>query len=473
MMQCLRMRSAIVRRLAFALSLLWVGGCLSLPSVPSPAETPREAPQVQGARGPLSRQESAAILQKLKAKSGADGILERHVALEEAVAGNPLVGGNKVALLQDGPATYQAMFKAMRAARDHINLETYIFEDDEIGRRFAEMLIEQQARGVQVNVIYDSFGSIKTPRAFFDHLREAGIRVLEFGPVNPLEIRKEYALTHRDHQKLMVVDGRVAFIGGINISAVYSSSSFGRRSASGPSREPKGAKDLPWRDTEVRIEGPVVRDFQKLFLDTWNRQNPKQPLPQRNYFPELKSAGPDLVRAIGSDADEAYSPMYVTLVSAINNAETNIGITAAYFLPDPQLMDALTAAARRGVPVTLVLPSQSDFGLVFNAGRSRYEALLEAGVKIYERREALLHAKTMFVDGVWSTIGSTNIDPLSFLHNDEANAVVLGFDFAGQMQAMFERDIAQSKRVTLQEWRHRPIRDRVMEWAGRLWEYWM
>ncbi len=467
------MRRPILRQLAFALCLVWVGGCLSLPSVPSPAETPRKAPQVQGARGPLSREQSAAILEKLKAKSGAEGILERHVALEAAVAGSPLVAGNKVVLLQDGPATYKSMFEAMRAARDHINLETYIFEDDEIGRRFAETLIEQQARGVQVNVIYDSFGSIKTPRAFFDRLREAGIRVLEFGPVNPLKIRKEYAVTHRDHKKLLVVDGRVAFIGGINISAVYSSSSLAGRSRSGPSKEATSAKDLPWRDTELRVEGPVVRDFQKLFLDTWSRQNAKQPLAEKNYFPELKRAGPDLVRAIGTDADEDYSPMYVTFVSAINNAETNIGITAAYFLPDPQLMEALTAAARRGVTVTVILPSQSDFGLVFNAGRSRYETLLEAGVRIYERREALLHAKTVFIDGVWSTIGSTNIDPLSFVHNDEANAVVLGFDFAGQMQAMFERDIAQSKLITLEEWRHRSVRDHLMEWAGRLWEYWM
>jgi cardiolipin synthase len=359
------------------------------------------------------------------------------------------------------------MFEAIRSARDHINLETYIFEDDEVGQRFAAALLEKQARGVQVNVIYDSVGSIRTPREFFERMRAAGIRVLEFGPVNPLQVRHEYALTHRDHRKLLVVDGRVAFVGGLNISAVYSSSSRSGRGSG--ARKPK---DMPWRDTHMRLEGPVVRDFQELFLDTWTRQK-GDPLPSRRYFPELKTAGVHLVRAIGSNADDANNPMYLTLVSAVNNAESSIDATIAYFIPDAQLLEAIVGAAARGVKVTFVMPSRSDFWAPFNAGRARYETLLRAGVKIYERREALLHSKTIIIDDVWSTVGSTNLDPLSFLHNDEINAVVLGYEFAAQMRAMFRRDVERSTAVTLEQWRQRPLTDRIKEWAARLWEYWL
>ena len=215
-----------------------------------------------------------------------------------------------------------------------------------------------------------------------------------------------------------------------------------------------------------------MRDFQELFLETWRGQD-SQALPERSYFPRLRPVGGELVRAIGSDADQTVSPMYITLVSAMNNAESTIDITVAYFLPDKQLLDAVTAAARRGVRVRVILPSQSDFWAVFNAGRSRYATLLAAGVHVYERRQALLHAKTVLVDDVWTTIGSTNIDPLSFVHNDEVNAVILGHDFGKQMHALFDRDLAQSSEVNLERWEDRPITDRLKEWAARLWEYWM
>jgi cardiolipin synthase len=180
-----------------------------------------------------------------------------------------------------------------------------------------------------------------------------------------------------------------------------------------------------------------------------------------------------VVRAIGSSPDETFSQFYATLLSAIASAETSIRLTNAYFVPDPQLVEALEAAVRRGVEVTLILPSKTDWGLVFHAGRSHYARLLRAGVKIHERRGAILHAKTALIDGVWSTVGSTNLDWRSFLHNYELDAVVLGADFGGQMQAMFEADLAASEAITLEDWRRRPVDLWLKEWFSRLWAYWL
>lgn len=468
--------------LALGLLVAWFAGCASLPDVSAREDgrAPPQVAQVSTAKGPLTREQSAAILEKLRQQSGATDILQRHVALEEAVSGSPLVAGNKVTLLKDGPATYRSMFEAIARARDSINLEIYIFEDDEVGRRFAQTLMDKQSKGVQVNVIYDSLGSVKAPREFFDRMREAGIKVLEYGPINPLEARKAYSLNHRDHRKLLIVDGSIVFTGGINISAVYSSSPGGSAprtrgpSGSGEVENPEktGPEDVPWRDTHVRLEGPIATEFQKLFLDTWERQH-GEPLPQRRYLRTLKPDGMHLARAIASRSDDPASPIYVTLISAIDNAEKSIDITVAYFLPDEQLVHALSSAAARGVKVRLVLPGQSDFWAVLAAGRSHYAELLKAGIGIYERRAALLHAKTVMIDSVWSTIGSTNLDPRSFLHNDEANVVVLGYDFASQMGAMFEEDVRASKPITREDWERRPVSERMKEWAARLWEYWM
>lgn len=448
--------------------LLVVGACASFPEVERPpAGAGPGAVQIQGSRGPLSRERSDAILARLKGRSGdAPDILERHIAIEEAVVGRPLVAGNHVRLLQDGPATYEAMTGAMRGARDHINLETYIFEDDETGRRFADLLLARQAAGVQVTLIYDSVGSIKTPKDFFERLRDGGVRVLEFNPVNPLTAKRGWRINHRDHRKLLVVDGHIAFVGGINISDVYSSGSSAARSP-GPDR-----KRTNWRDTHASIEGPAVAEFQRLFLETWEKGR-GEPLPSLNYFPKLKRAGNDLVRAVGSLADEAVSPIYTTFVSAVDNAEEHVHVTVAYFVPDPQSLEVLKRAAQRGVDVKLILPSHTDFWAVFYAGRSYYDELLSAGVKIHERRGALLHAKTVVVDGVWSTVGSSNWDPRSFLHNNELNAVVLGREFAAQMRAMFENDLKNSDPIELEKWRARSPFDRVKEGFARMWEYWL
>jgi cardiolipin synthase len=290
--------------------------------------------------------------------------------------------------------------------------------------------------------------------------------VLEFNPINPLLARKSWELNQRDHRKLLVVDGRTAFLGGINISSVYSGGS--RK----PSKAAPTEDSLAWRDTDLQLQGPVVAEFQKLFIATWEAQK-GPPLAAKNYFPPPERVGPQVVRAIGSSPDEPYSHIYATLLSAIGSAETSVRITTAYFAPDPQLLAALKAAAARGVDVALILPSQTDSWLVFHAGRRYYEQLLEAGVKIYQRRGVILHSKTALVDGVWATVGSTNLDWRSFLHNQELNAVVLGADFGRQVQAMFDKDLAESDPVLLVDWQRRAIDLRLKEWFARAWEYWL
>ncbi len=454
----------LLRSVLLGSCLLAATGCATLPDTEALRERHRgQQTRFENALGPISSSKSAAILAGLKRQSGDIDILEKHLALEQAINDSPLLVGNKVILLQDGAQAYPAMFAAIRSARDHINLESYMIEDDEVGRQFAELLLQQQARGVQVNVIYDSVGGFNTPKAFFERLTQAGIAVLEFNPVNPLAAKAPWLINNRDHRKLLVVDGRTAFVGGINISSVYSSGSIARRAGKA------GGNGTAWRDTDLQLQGPVVGELQKLFLQTWEKQRGK-PLAAKNYFPALQAQGSEIVRAIGSTPDDPYSLMYLTLISAIDNAERQVYLTNAYFVPDPQLLKSLRAAAARGVDVRLVLPGHSDSDLVFHAGRSHYASLLEAGVKLYERAGAMLHAKTAVIDGVWSTVGSTNLDWRSFLDNDEVNAVVLGREFGQQMQAAFALDIAASQPIDRQQWAERPLLMRLKEVGARLWE---
>jgi cardiolipin synthase A/B len=456
-----------MRAKILCLLLVLLAGCATPAKlITPPADSAGEQPILVGAHGPLSAERSQAILDELAKESGNNGLLVRHIKVEEALSRFPLTIGNKVTLLRDGPATYRAMYQAIREAKDHINLETYIFRDDEIGRELADLLIERQRSGVQVNVIYDSVGSILTPRVLFETMQQAGIKVLEFNPVNPTETRKRYILEHRDHRKILIVDGRIAFTGGINYDSVYSGGSF-----SSPKRV-KGPDKTPWRDTHVRVEGPAAAEFQRLFLETWRKQK-GEPLPARRYFPPLSKPNHQIVRAIGSTPDSGISVLHATLLSAINHAERTVHITNAYFVPDKKLVKALKAAARRGVDVGIILPSQSDFWAPLYAGRSHYADLLEGGIHVYELSEKLLHAKTTVIDGVWSTVGSTNLDPRSLLLNDESDAVILGTDFGEQMEAMFRDDVAHSKEVRRDQWRKRGLGSRVKEFGARIWERWL
>jgi cardiolipin synthase A/B len=463
-------RAKSVPLLVALLSLLsFGGGCATLPSV---SETIRQAPtdggppQIATAKGPLPLKQSKILMKRLKQSVAATDMLQRYSTVIESVSESPLTKGNKVTLLVNGPATYAAMFEAVENARDHINLETFIMEDieDDRGRKFADLLLQKQSEGVQVSLIYDSLGSYSTPAAFFQRLRDGGIEVVEFNPMNPLKARGKWRLAKSDHRKILIVDGKVVFTGGVNISQVYSSSLSARS-------EGEDAR-MPWRDTDVQIEGPVVAEFQKLFLDTWEKQKGEK-LSARNYFPGPKEEGNALVGVLGSTPGEANRITFIMYVAAITFAENSLHMTNAYFVPDHQTIEALSDAARRGVDVKIILAETTDSSLAQYAGEYFYSGLLKSGVRLYKRRNALLHAKTLVVDGVWSTVGSTNMDFWSFSSNDEVNAVILNREFAVEMEKMFVSDLAESDEVRREEWKKRPLSLKVKEWFSHLFARWL
>lgn len=459
--RCRRLVRTQLAMVTLATTLL--AGCSPLPMfTPEAGAAARGPVLLEGAYGPLSLPQSRAILGRLKESGEATDTFRRHLALEEAITDAPLMAGNKVTLLPDGASTYTAMLAAIGSATDSINMETYIIDDDVIGREFMAALHERQRAGVQVNLIYDGFGTFATSAAFFQPLIEAGSNVLEFNPVSPFSLRKGWNLNHRDHRKLLVVDGQVAFIGGINISSVYSSGSFRlRRKKIEPATAP------PWRDTHLRVEGPATAEFQKLFISTWEQQHGRR-LASRNYFPQLAQQGADVVRAIGSTPKQPYSLIYATLLLAIDHADTRVWLTNAYFVPDPRLLAALKNAAARGVDVQLLLPGKSDSALVYHASRSFYDEMLAAGIGIHEHQQAMLHAKTAVIDGVWTTIGSTNLDRRSLLHNQEVDAMVLGPAFGAQMETLFTADLAKSRPILLPQWQQRSLGNRIREFGARL-----
>jgi cardiolipin synthase len=449
-----------------ALSLgLVLASCKSLPEV-DPGATAKATPTVATTKGALAPRQASALVSKRWTNATQD--LKSLAVLEEQATGVPLIAGNRVLLLFDGPATMRAMMEAARAATSSINLETYIFDQDQIGNEFADVLIEKQRQGVQVNIMVDAVGAIATPAAFFDRMRAAGIRVVIFNPVNPAKAKGHWDLNNRNHRKLMVVDGRIAFTGGINISSTYANSSLFR---SKYKKETADGSKVGWRDTHVRIEGPAVAPLQYSFVSQWVQQEGGE-LPQAEYFPRLAPAGDKLIRVLaGNPAGD--SDIYKALVVAITEAKTSIHITSAYFVPDQQIVDALAGAAQRGVDVRLVLPGVSDHSMIRYAGQGFYDQLLKAGVKIFELQVAVLHAKTAVIDGAWSTIGSANIDRRSFLHNYELNVVVMDPAFGRDMESAFNEDLRDSKEVTRERWKHRPWTDRIREWAARLAEYWI
>jgi cardiolipin synthase A/B len=469
-----RCDSTVLLRFAYVAALVAqlasINACTPEPNVNQLIDQPAPAaaePRLEGPRGPLTERQSKAILERLQRDAPDTDILGRHLALEESIADNPLTVGNKVTLLRDGAASFAAMFQAIEAAKYHINLEYFIFEDVEnAGRHIVDLLIDKRRAGVQVNIIYDSVGSIDTPAEIFDRLKHAGVNLLEFNPINPLEARKEYAINSRDHRKILVVDGDVAVVGGVNISSVYSSHLFSRKS-----NQPAEAPEY-WRDTDLQIEGPAVADLQKLFLESWSKQG-GPPLNNADFFPKIGAKGKQVVRIIGSTPDSSLPAYYITLLSAIRNAESRIWITTAYFVPTHQEIEDILAAARRGVNVRLLLPKQSDSDKALYAGRSHYDELLEAGVEIYELDGALLHSKTAVIDSVWSAVGSSNFDRRSVLFNDEVDAIVLGRETAEQLEAMFEDDLKHSDKVDLATWEGRPLLERMQELYSRGWEYWL
>ncbi len=454
-------------RLLPLLAMCWaLSACASLPEVASERLAPNQQPTVSGNKGVLPPKNVRALLAKHWPKATLDA--KALAALEEAATGVPLIAGNKVALLFDGPQTMAAMIEAIGNAKDHINLETYIFDQDELGLKFADLLIEKQQQGVSVNILYDSVGTLGTPQAFFDRMKAAGIRLVAFNPVNPTARIGQWELNNRDHRKVMIVDGKQAFTGGNNISDTYANSSL-FRSRSRPKSVDQSK--VGWRDTHVRIEGPAVAALQWVFIQGWVSQDAGD-LPDRLYFPPLGEVGDKLVRILASEPGGQFE-IYKAYVLAIKEAKKSVHITSAYFVPDQQIVDSLIEAAKRGIDVRIILPGVSDHGLVFHAGHSYYDQLLDGGVRIYQLQVAVLHAKTAVIDGFWSTVGSTNIDKRSFIHNSELNVVVLGDSFGQEMEAAFAEDLRGSIEITREKWRDRPIAARIKEWAARLFNYWL
>ncbi|SEL06724.1 cardiolipin synthase [Roseateles sp. YR242] len=428
---------------------------------------------VVGAKGPLGQQRREQVIQSAAAQ-GRPELLKRQLAAMSAFGDVDLYASNDVKLLIDGPATFDAMFSAIRKARQQILLESYIIEDADVARQLADLLVQRREQGVQVAVIYDAVGSLSTQEAYFDRMRQAGIGICAFNPVNPLKSRRYHDITERDHRKILVVDNEVGFTGGINISAVYSSGSGsfggGKGSRAKPADEAKSAKERGWRDTMIQVRGPAVQALHGMVRETWQHQACEGQLAP--VAAPTAASGQQLMRIVPSTPQDKENRIYTLLLGSIRAAQHSVYLTMAYFAPGKDMVDALSEAAERGVDVQLILPSQSDFSPVMYAGRSHYDRLLRAGVKIHELQDAVLHAKTAVIDGVVSTVGSSNMDWRSFVHNNEVNAVVLGEDFGSAMTRMFEKDRDASRSIDLATWKHRPLMQRGKEFFSSLFEHW-
>lgn len=357
------------------------------------------------------------------------------------------VGAHRLSLLKDGEQTFPSMLEAIASARSHICLETYIFRADTTGRRVAKALMERARAGVEVNLIIDAWGS-PLPAGFLRRLERAGVRVLLYNPVRISwrALQSRFArLWRRDHRKILVVDNRVGFTGGLNVGDDYASEAEG---------------GYGWRDTHLRIEGPAVTELLYIFLRTW-RSEGGAPLDEARYRNEARRPDPK-VRALGSDLRKGRLMIRDAYLDAINNAKQRLWITSAYFLPSGKLLRALKNAARRGVDVRLLLAGTTDIPPARYAAQSFYARLLKAGVRIFEWHRTVLHAKTALADDRWATVVSSNLDTMSMRMNLEVNAIVEDEGFNAVLARLFEEDLEQCVEVEWRWFRYRPLFDRLL-----------
>lgn len=450
--------------------LLGLAACASLPGREAlKAEVAASAPlaqhvQVRDRSGTLAPAAERRALAAVKAEGGGD-LTEHHLRVLAASGDVDLYRGNTTRLLLDGPATFAAMKSAIERARGRVLLESYIIEDSHLGDQLSALLARKVAQGVSVALMYDGVGS-RGNAAYFGQLAESGVAVCKFNPLNPLERPGYWGINHRNHRKVLVVDDEVAFTGGINISRAYSvgSSSIGGSGGDGDEPSQRG-----WRDTHIELRGPVVPAFARGFAAMWSSQGCRGTLGRAP--PAARPApGQRVVKLLESDPRDPGNRIYTALLQAIEAAQRSVHLTMAYFAPGTDMVAALADAARRGVDVSLVLPGRSDFALVLYAGRSYYDELLGAGVRIHEMDQAVMHAKTAVIDGVFSTVGSSNMDWRSWVANNEINVVVLGRDFGKELEVVFQRDIEQSRAVHIEDWRQRGLAARVLERIGRIAE---
>ncbi len=430
-------------------------------------ELPEETPPIVAKQRVLSETASDPLLRAALDEYNDNRLVRELVDGVRRYSSAPLTSGNRVSVLIDGPETYKAIEAELKAAHHHIHLETFIFGAGDVGQRFADLLAQKRREGVEVRLLYDGIGSMETPRAFFDALRRQGIEVREFKPVSPVETPRVWTIHNRDHRKIIVVDGKVGFTGGINIDSTYSSASA---SKPGPKR---GIED-GWRDTHVRIQGPAVQQLQALFFESWEKAGkPVELRGKDGYFPAIRPAGDALVTIVANNSESDDRSLYGTYLAAFTSASSRLWITHAYFAPNEALLNAMREAAQRGVDVRLIVPAFTDSKLVLKATQATYASLLRAGVRIYELEDALLHAKSVVTDGTVSIIGSANLDMRSFLHNDEANAIVISRDFGQRMEDVFKQDERASRPVELDRWERRSFWQRVKEFGVKLFGYWL
>jgi cardiolipin synthase A/B len=449
-----------------------LGGCRALPDVELartlPLSRSRTALDIESPDGMVNRAARVRLTRQLAA-AGDTALLDYHLAAMNDIGAPPLLTGNAVELLIDGPRAYQAMFGAIEKARHYILVESFIFEEAVEGdRRLSALLRDATRRGVRVYVIYDAIGSLTTAADFLESLRNAEVALCAFNPINPLDERFS-GVNHRDHRKIVVVDGERAFAGGINFSHAYRIASK-QLKARGFSRQK--AIDQGWRDTHIGVRGTGARHLEKLFRDTWSRAECEGEIAPA-YSADAVRAGSTVVQIIPSTPGDESNVIYATMLSVITYAQKSVDVTMAYFVPDDTLEQALKDAAQRGVAVRIILPAYSDFSGVFYAGRAHYKDLLESGVRLFELESAFLHSKSIVVDGVWSSIGSTNFDWRSFVHNDEISVCVIDEPFAQAMGRMFDGDLTESREITLAAWKKRGLKQRMKEWLWLPLQYWL
>jgi cardiolipin synthase len=364
--------------------------------------------------------------------------------------GNSMVPGNSAILLKNGDQIWPAMLKDIRQAKRTVNLETYIFQPDEGGRQFAEAMIEAAKRGVEVRFLIDAWGSklgdLEQP------LKDAGVHARKYRPLRLFSI---YKVGRRTHRKILVVDGRIAYTGGLGIENRWL----------GNARNSK-----EWRDTQVRVEGPVAGQMQAVFSEDWTYTT-GEILAGDKFYPETPPAGSMLAQVIKASRGDASSLAKMLYFVAIQSAEVSIHIANAYFLPDRQVREALVAAVKRGVDVQIIVPGRHiDLPIVRFASWNHYGQMLQGGVKIFEYRHTMMHNKTMVVDGIYSTIGSINFDARSMNRNAEESLAVYDRGFARNMEAMFQEDKEHCHEITYEVWNHRGIGKRLAELVSWSWE---
>ncbi len=376
-------------------------------------------------------------------------------AICEKIAGRPFVPGNHVRLLINGPASFAALAAAIGSARQRIDMESYEFDDD-AGVAFGNALLAAKHRGLAVHLIYDGWGTLTTPSALFDELRRGGIATVDYNPLVP-GVRLPFDINSRDHRKLFVTDNRVVITGGVNISGVY---------VNPPGIHAADPDDEAWRDTDIRIEGPVAAEFEQIFAGTWQRQS-GHALPAPPQPPPPFADGVPVLAIDGAPAAD-HPRIYRALLATIALARKSVHLTTGFFAPTGSFLRALEAAARRGVDVQIIVPARSTSSAALAAGRADYGQLLTAGVGIHEFHGRILHAKTAVIDGVWSAIGSSNLDWRSTVWNNELDAVVLSRQFGADMETVFTEDLADTTEISRHAWAERGLGERLDEFGAGL-----